>query len=314
MSNEVNQSTTEIHQKPRRNNTWIFLAVIALLLGVNIYLFLSRNKAEEQRDVAYSQADSASTQVESVQQEYDAALARLDMLTSKNAQLDSMVNGKDSEIARLRSQIQGILTNSRSTAADLSRARMLIGQLNRTVKSYEEQIAELEGENTRLTEYNTVLSKERDSTVADNIALQQKVRLGAVLHASNIRMAPIDLRKGGRKEKQTDKAKNVDIFRVSFDIDENRIAEDGVKEIFVRIIAPGGTLLSNAAYGSAVPSTNDGQTLICTIAKQISLKQGEPVQNITLDWNQDNSYARGDYTIEIYNEGYKIGSSRISLK
>ncbi len=50
------------------------------------------------------------------------------------------------------------------------------------------------------------------------------------------------------------------------------------------------------------------------MAKQVHLKQGEPVKNITLDWNQDNTYARGNYTIEIYNEGYKIGSGNINLR
>lgn len=299
---------------PKRNNTWIFIAVIAILLAGNIYLFMSRNTAVEERDQAYIERDTTQIVMESVQGEYDAALARLDNLTSKNAQLDSMVNGKDSEIERLRKQITGILGNSRSTAKDLSRARLLISQLNTTVKGYEEQIAELRGENSRLTEFNEVVTKERDSTVANNIALQQKVKLGAVLHVSNIRMAPIDLRRGGTRERQTSKAKNVDIFRITFDIDENRIADDGVKDLYIRITSPSGTLLSNAAYGSGNTSTFNGETLNYTVAKQIYLKKDEPVKNVTVDWNQDNNYAKGNYNIEIYNEGRKVGGGSISLK
>src|SRR5690606_5938351 len=130
----------------------------------------------------------------------------------------------------------------------------------------------------RLNKYNEVLVKERDSTVSTNIALSQKVRLGSVLHASNIRMVPIDLRRGGKKEKQTTKANQVDVFRVSFDIDENRIAEAGIKDLYIRILSPQGNLLSNAAYGSGVSQTFDGQTLNYTMAKQVSLNQGEPVK------------------------------------
>ncbi|HRO42011.1 MAG TPA: hypothetical protein PL009_04220, partial [Flavipsychrobacter sp.] len=116
------------------------------------------------------------------------------------------------------------------------------------------------------------------------------------------------------KEKETSKANRVDVFRVTFDIDENRIAEDGVKDLFVRIIAPSGNLLVNAAQGSGSTDTYDGQNLNYTTVKQISLKQGEPVSNISVDWHQDNSYERGAYQIEIYNEGYKIGNSSINLR
>jgi outer membrane murein-binding lipoprotein Lpp len=320
MSQELNETTHQNtpgdnnNQPKRRNNTLIYAAIIAALLGVNIYLFMSKNKVSTQRDEAYSQLDTVSTDRDNMRMEYDAALARLDMMVGKNAELDSLVSGKDSEIGRLKSQIQSILSNSRANASDLSRARTLITQLNRKVKSYEERIAELEGENTRLSEYSQTITKERDSTVTTNIALAQKVRLGAVLHASNIRMIPLDLRRSGKVEKETGKAKKVDVLRVSFDIDENRIAENGIKDLYLRIMGPNGSLLSNAAYGSGVTSTFDGQTLNYTMAKQVSLTQGQPVSNISLDWRQESDYARGDYQIEIYNEGYKIGGGKVHLK
>jgi uncharacterized protein YoxC len=316
MSQEDNYSSTEVNtsgQPPKRNNTVIFIIIIAVLLGVNIYLFSSRNKVSQQRDEAYTQLDTVTTDRDNVKSEYDAALARLDLLVGKNAQLDSMVTNKESEINRLRSQIQGILSNSRSTAADYARARTLVSQLNGKVKTYEERIAELEQDNTRLNKYNQTLSEERDSTVTKNIALSQKVRLASVLHASNIRMVPIDLKRNGKKEKETSRASRVDIFRITFDIDENRIAEDGVKDLYIRIIGPSGNLLSNAAYGSGVTNTYDGQTLNYTMAKQVSLQQGVPVKDIVVDWHQDSDYDRGTYKIEIYNNGYKVGGGSIDL-
>jgi hypothetical protein len=314
--NQTNQQNTErvsTSQSTKPNNTWIFIAVIVLLLGVIIWLFLSKNKATDQRDQAYSQLDTVSTDRDNMKTEYDAALARLDLLVTKNAQLDSMVNGKDSEISRLKTQIQNILSNSRANASDLSKARVLIARLNGKVKTYEERIAELEGANTRLTNYSKVIEQERDSTVTTNIALAQKVRLGAVLHVSNIRMTPIDLRRNGRKEKETGRAKRVDVFRIVFDIDENRIAEDGVKDLYLRIVGPNGKLLTNSAYGSGETDTYNGDPLTYTLAKQVSLKQGEPVRNVMVDWHQDNTYDRGTYNIEIYNEGYKIGAGSINL-
>jgi hypothetical protein len=40
--------------------------------------------------------------------------------------------------------------------------------------------------------------------------LEEKVKLGSVLHASNIRMVPIDLRRRGTKERETERARRVD--------------------------------------------------------------------------------------------------------
>jgi predicted nuclease with TOPRIM domain len=319
MSQETNysnqqQQTNATPPPPKKNNTWIFLAIIALLLGLVIYLFINQNRVSTERDQAFIERDSVTLDRDNIRSEYDAALARLDQLTTQNATMDSMINSKDGEIARLKKQIQGIITNGNATKADLKKARNLIATLNAKVKSYEERIAELEGENSKLTDENKSLSQERDSAVTENIGLQQKVRLGKVLHASNIRLEPIDLRRNGKKEINTSKAKRTDIFRVMFDIDENRIAEDGVQELYLRIIAPDGKLLSNAAYGSGVAATFDGQTLNYTMMKQINLKQNQKVNDVIADWNQESGYAKGNYTVEIYNDGYKIGNGTIKLK
>lgn len=311
-----NQNTPQQNTPPpnKKNNTWIFIGVIALLLGVNIYLFMSNRSKSDKLDTALVERDSVALDRDNIRTEYDAALARLDQLVTKNAQLDSMVANKNSEVAHLKKQIQSILSNSKATSSDLAKAKGLIDLLNRKVKGYEERIAELEGENSRLIDFNDVLVKERDSTVTDNIALQQKVRLGAVLHASNIRMTPIDLRRNGNKEKETGRANRVDVFRITFDIDENRVTDDGVKELFLRIEDPNGKLLSNQAYGSGSTTTSDGQQLNYTLVKQVSLKQGEPVKNVVVDWQQQDDYERGDYKIELYNGGYKIGSGSIHLR
>lgn len=300
-------------QPPKRNNTWIYIVIILLLLGTNIYLFSSRSKVTEQKETAEMQFANSDSSRRAVEGEYNAALARLDELVSKNAQMDSLLTDRNSEVSKLKAQIDAIVKNKNATAADLGKAKRLIASLNGKVKTYEERIAELESENTDLSNKNQVISKERDSAVTQNIGLQQKVRLGAVLHVSNIRMTPIELRRGGKKQKETERANRVDLIRIMFDIDENRVAESGRKELFLKITGPDGNILSNAAYGSGVTSTYDGQTLNYTLLKQIDLQTGQPVKDVTIDWNQDSDYKKGAYNIEIYNEGYKVGSGSVTL-
>lgn len=294
-------------RRPQRNNTWIYLGVIAVLLGACIYLFFSRKTTIQQVQAVSGQRDSAVAAHESLNTEYQAAIARLDQLNTANSQLSNEIKDKDGELQRLRSQLQGIMSKQHRTEADNAKARALIARLNEKVASYEERIAALEGQNKELTAANTTLTEQ-------NTGLQRQVKLGAVLHASNIRMEAINLKHGGKKEVGTTKAKRADLIRISFDIDENRITESGTKDIFLRITGPDGRLLSNAVYGSGVTTLDDGQQLSYTLVKQVNLEQNTPVKDVQVDWNQDSDYQSGTYTIDLYNEGFRIGGGSVTLR
>jgi hypothetical protein len=304
MNQDMNQAS-----QPRKN-TLIYWIVISVLLATCIYMFLGKRKATEQNEQTTAQLIVSDSSRKSVENDYNAALARLDQLTTKNVQMDSMVNVKDGEIAKLKAQIGKIMHDKNASAAQLAQAKELINKLNSTVKGYEERIAQLEQDNSKLTNANATITKERDSTVTQNIALKQ---LGSVLHASNIRMVPIHQKKSG-KETTTVKARKVDLMKITFDIDENRIADNGTKDIYIRILGPDGNIISNAASGSGVTSLFDGKSLNYTVMKQIPLEKGKPVNDISMNWHQDGDYLPGNYTIEIYNQGYLIGKGSVSLK
>ena len=297
-------------QPQKRKDAMIYGVIIAILIVIIVYLMINRHNMTQQNQQTSSQLVVADSSRSAIENDYNAALARLDQLTSKNAQMDSMITDKNGEVAKLKSQIRGILSDSRASASQLRKAKELIEELNTKTKSYEERIAELEGQNNQLTSQNQSLSKERDSTANKNAELKQ---LGSVLHASNIRLEPIHLKRGGKKEKETSKARKVDVLRIMFDIDENRIAENGTKELDVRIVDPNGSLLSNAAYGSGTTTASDGSSMNYTIMKQVALETNKPVKDVTVDWHQDSDYKKGQYQIEIYNGGYKIGSGSVKL-
>lgn len=296
---------------PRKNYTWVYVAIIALLLGTNIYLFVNRNTAVNQRQLAESSRDSIAVSRDVLQDEYDAAIARLDDLVSRNTALTGQLTSQNQEIARLKQQIDKILKNKNASDAQLTEARNLIAKLNSSVRSYEDEIAALQDENKALSTRNERLIQVRDSVVTERENLR---KLGSVLHASNIRMIPIDLRRGGNKEKETSKAKRVDLMRIYFDIDENRITESGEKQIFLRITGPDGLLLSNAAYGSGITTTEQGEKIGYTLAKSVYIEKGANQQDVTVDWQQDSNYAKGTYLIELYNEGFRIGSGSVTLR
>lgn len=298
---------TESTVRKKRNNTWIYAVIIVLLLGTNVYLFLQKNNVTKEKTIVTQELKQVSSSKETLQNEYNASLARLDDLTGKNAQLDNQLKAKNSELARTKARIQEILAKSNATEKEINEARGLIRKLNSRITDYEKQIVVLKQQNTQLV-------IERDSVVTNNTALQEKVNLAKVLHASNIRMTAIDLRKGGRKEKETTKAKRVDLLRITFDIDENKIAESGVKELKICIFNPNGELLSNAALGSGSFKTAQGQSRFFSVSKNVSLQVDQPVKDINVDWQQSAEYEKGAYAVEVYHEGYLIGKGSVSLR
>lgn len=314
MNQETNQGSHTQHnggKPPRKNFTWLLLVIIGILLGFNIYLFTRNNKVADENTFLINENTDLTAAKDTLQGQYDAALARLDELVGKNAEMDSMINERDGEIGKLKKEIRTLLSKRNATVSDLKKAQSLIASLNKKVKNYQDRITELEAENSQLSEANTNLTSQRDSVGREAAELK---KLGSVLHVSNIKMEPINLKRGGTKEVETSKAKRVDILRIVFDIDENRVAEDGMRDIYVVIKGPDGQLLSNAAYGSGVTTDADGASLNYTLVKQVSLTKNQPVTNVTVDWKQESDYKKGTYSITFYNEGYKIGSGSTTMR
>lgn len=299
-------------EKPRSRNGLIYGILIAALAGTWIYMLYDKNKTSDTIAQQGAQIDSISSSRDALQQEYNAANARLDDLISQNSRMDSLVKTKDKELADMKSRIATILSNKNATAAQLAEARKLIEQLKGNIESYTQTIERLEGEKLVLTGERDDARRQRDSVSTVKDSLNKKVNLGSVLHASNIKLQPIQVKKNG-KEVETSKAKRADMMRVSFDLDENRISPTGDKELYVAISAPDGSPLAVEALGSGRFTLEDGTEKLYTAKKTVSYTQGQK-QTVTMDWKQNSDFKPGDYSVEIYHDGFKIGSGKVTLK
>ncbi len=303
--------------KPGRKkyNTWIYLGIIGLLLITNGILFFQKNSREKEIITVTEVKEQAVMDRDNIQQEYNAALARLDELTSENSNLRNRINERDTDLAKTKSRIQEILNKKNATDKELQEAKTLISSLNTKIGDYEKEIAVLRQENTGLASARDSLSTVNRNLEQSNTNLAQQVDLGKILHASNIRITGLALSRSGRKEKEVSKAKRVDVLRITFDIDENRLTDDGVKDLQIRIINPMGSLLSNAALGSgSFVNAGDKQPVLYSLSKKVNLRNNQPVKNIVADWQQSAEYEKGGYTVEIYNQGYLIGKGVATLR
>ena len=315
-SNEAERNTVVKNNTGR--NVLTAILVIALL-GTWGYIIYDKNKTRQEKDELTTQIVNSDSSKNELQRELDDAALRLDMLKTSNVKADSLLKTKDKDIQGLKSRVQAILNDKNATSAQLAEARRLIAQLKGNIDTYTAEIESLKLQNTQLTEEKRVVTQERDSVKRNydsaNQVIQQKenvIDVGSTLHASNFKIEGIKEKSSG-KEKVTTTAKRVDKLRISFDIDENRITQSGPKDIYVSITAPDGTPVVVDALGSGTFVTRDGVNRPFTKKIQINYVQGQK-QPVTVEWTQNSDFQTGNYKIEIYNNGFKIGEGVRSFK
>lgn len=299
--------------------------LLVALLGTWGYIIYDKNKNKETFQQQQAQLDNSTAMREQLQRDLDNATLRFDELKTDNAKKDSSMIAKDREIAEKKSRIQALLSKVNATQSELAEARTLIRSLNDDIDGYKAQIEQLKGENLALTQEKEVITQDRDRVrrefdsaqvnyAASQAALKKEKEeienVASTLNASNFSIRGIDERRNG-KEREKSKAKKVDKLRVAFDLDENRMSPSGNKDIYVCITGPDGNPIAVEALGSGKFNTRDGQEKLYTQRLDVIYTQGQR-QTVNIDWKQEN-FQKGNYTIEVYHNGFKIGQGTKSF-
>jgi hypothetical protein len=319
MTNTNYPSATPQSEPQRNNNTKnIVIGLLAVgLLGTWGYLLWNKNKTGEEKQQLQTQGIAYMSQRDSVQFLYNESLSKLDSITGANNNLQGQLTDRQSEISKLKGEINRILKNKNATQAELNRAKELINELNGKIANLEAEVTRLTGENQQLTAANTQLTAEKQ-TLETNLAttqtekktLEETVDVGSTFSASNIQITPVNEKKSG-KEKATTSAKRVDKLVVSFDV-ENRIAKSGPADMYIMVTAPDGKVISDAATGGGTLTTRQEGDKAYTSKIGIQYEQGTR-KNVQIPLRQ-NDFQAGDYKIQIYQNGFKIGEGVRTLK
>jgi chaperonin cofactor prefoldin len=316
-------------QKPvkKDDRKLIYGILITALLGTWGYIIWDKSKSKESMTQLQSQVSTVDSSRDAIQQEYNDALARLDSATGNNTELQGALAERKAEIDQLKQEINAITRNKNATAAELSRARQLVRTLNGKIDDMYAEIERLKSENQELTASNSQLTTEKTQLTTEKTQLQEnlsatetvkkelevKVDVASTLHASGLAITPIDMRRSG-KEKSTTTAKRVDVLRISFQLDENRVAPSGSKELYISITDPKGAPVTTPELGSGTFDTRESGSKFFTTKLNVPYEQGRRAP-VSFDWKLPNgNYQTGNYKIEVYHNGFLIGEGVRSLK
>jgi peptidoglycan hydrolase CwlO-like protein len=320
MSTSTNYpSATPQSQPPKKDYKNLVIGLLAAgFLGTWGYLLWNNNKQEQIQTQQQTQISKVTDEKGQLQKNFDDALVRLDSLTGSNNKMASTINERDGQVSKLKGQIRGLLSKQHLTEAEKKKAEDLIKDLNDKVSGLEQQVAQLTQDNQQLTADKTQLTQDKEkltndlsTTTAANQDLTKKVDIASTLNASNITVSPMHERKDG-KDKETTTARKVNKLVIAFDV-ANRIAQTGNTDVYVCITGPDGKPISVPALGSGTFTTRDEGDKIFTAKVPVDFEAGKS-KSVQFAWKQNSEFAKGDYKIEIYHNGFKIGEGTRELK
>lgn len=297
----------EQNSKSKRLALIVVIILLILLNGVFIYVWNTNRVLKEESQKLLLQKEV----------EYQKAVGELNLFKGKNAQLDSLVEAANAELAAKSIQLDSLLQVNKLSAQQIERFKRENGKLNYYKKLYLEKIDSLIKANETLQVENKSLKAEikseqrRNEQLMDqNVNLTNKVALGAVLKVSNFSVEGIRMRSGG-KEASTTKARSVEKIKACFTLGENKVANRGNKNVYLRVITPEGSSLWIEDAGSGKFMAQGQETLYTAMATIDYQQEDLP---LCIYWTKGTPFAEGTYKAEVYADGMLIGETTFTLR
>ena len=293
-----------------RKNLLITIAAATLIVLVALVAWLGYRA---------SKAEETSRQMEELQQ-----LAEMDKLEMQNEyeefarqyeELQTQINN-DSLIAQLEKEqkrieeLQEELRRTKSNdAAEIMRLKQELATLREILRQYIMQIDSLNHLNQQLNQENQSLRTQNaqaqvhiTNLTTEKETLTDKVAIASQLDATGV--SAIGKNKRGKAAK---KIKDVKKFQISFNISRNVTAQTGMKSIYVRIMTPTNEVLTQGGTFNY-----ENRILEYSIRKDIEYTGEE--QAITVYWDVNQTLMGGQYRVDIFADGNRIGGTSSSFE
>lgn len=235
-------------------------------------------------------------------QQYEIAAQKL-----ANDSIFAKYTAAKERVAALTAELKSEKVKSKARIKELqgeiSTLRSLLRHYVSQIDSLSRENAGLKAENQEIKNENQQLSSTLRQESARAEGLQQRMTLAEKLNVTGVHLTA--LKKNGKVEKNVTKAKQL---KVTFTIPQNNSTPSGTKTIFLRLVNPEGQLL-----GAGPRFPFEGAQLASTARKTVEYA-GDEISGVTIYWDVNTALTPGEYTVELFTDGYRLASRRFSLK
>lgn len=288
----------------------VFGGFLLVSIGYIVFFTNKSNTIIKEKEIQYVEVVASKSDLE---KEHQTTLSKLSEAESKIDNLSNLNISTNKEMGSLKKRIKSILYKTKITKQELAKAEVLIVELNSKIEEHLKENVVLKENNLKLTNDNTILQTEKTelttalaTTKTEKEAAEDKVNLGSTLSISNFSILGLNA-----KGKKTEVAENVDKFKLSFQINENRISNSGIKTVYFVVLNPTGKEIEIPGQ-SGVILTKDGDKVYST-KSNLDYTTGS-VKLVSFDVDVDKISGDGVYQIFVYENGLKIGDKKVVLK
>lgn len=310
--------------KIKIDEKWQLPAIIGGVVLVAVlaaWLVFSAVRANKRADAAQAQMealqlDIQQQQLESEYQDLNDEFKEFENSRKyiKNDSVKRELNNKYEaarlQVEKLQQELAKQKSKNSANSAEIAKLRGEISTLRSLLKHYVEEIDRLNKENSQLRDENKQIREQNDrlnnqvsETSRQNAALAERMTLAERLNVTGLSLEALNRK--GKKEKKVEKATQL---MARFTIPQNNSTPVGEKVIYMRLISPSGQLLGGAGTFSF-----EGGKVKCTAKKSIEYG-GEEIGGITIYYDVDTPLMAGDYTVELFADGFRLTSKHFSLQ
>ncbi|MBL7856408.1 MAG: chromosome segregation protein SMC [Cyclobacteriaceae bacterium] len=306
-----NKETSPVTPEPKKNNRSniiiALLCIIIIIQGVKWYLD-SQEIKEKDTKIASTEQELATTmqRMKEIQEELDDKIAEVTKLGGNVADLEKAKAEIEEEFKR----------SKRANGKVIKDLKDKVEGYELLLKNKDDEIEKLKHVNKELLTENKTL-KTQKNVLGDSInrlsqkkeELATKVAIASQLKVENIRI--VSLNDKGKERESPFKSRQLEKIKVEFNIAENNVAPIEGKKIMIRVIDQNGQVLFDVARGSGTFMV-EGREEFYTASQEILFDNTR--QKLSFIYEKGSDYAGGTYTLEVYTDGYKMGSGQFVVK
>jgi len=282
----------------------ILVIILSVVLIAVVVMFI---KQRNEHNIIVNQLNN---EKDSIKVELTNMLVNYDSLKTNNEKLNQNLLTTQSEIKDLLVQIEQVKQASyaevKSYSNKVNTLRGIMKDLYNQIDSLNERNKILYAENQQVKQQISTERSKNEELVKEKEELTQTVKRAQILEAIDLKVIGLT-----PKDKESDRASKSQKLMTSFTLSKNLTAVRGPKNLYIRIMKPDQLLLVNNEN-----ETFDFEDLKIPFSakREINYEGAEIQVNIYWDNSGHEPLIPGTYTIDVFADGYNIGTTTLLLK
>ncbi|MBX7126586.1 MAG: chromosome segregation protein SMC [Cyclobacteriaceae bacterium] len=296
--------------KPAGNKSNLIIAILSLIVvAQSVKIIMDYNdKVEVREQLTHTEDELASTmqRLTDIKTELDDKIAQIQKLGGDVAELQKAKADVEAQLKRngVRSAKQ-----IKELKDKVSGYETLLKQKDEEIEHLEALNKELYSENRQLKTQKNVLNDSINRLAKNKSELASKVAIASQLKAENISVKAVNGR--GKEKEPPFRSKQLEKLKVDFSLADNKVAPIEGKKILIRVVDENGQVIFDTTRGSGSFMLN-GKEEWYTAAQEILFDNTR--QKLSIIYEKGSPYPSGGYRLEIYTDGYLMGSSTFVVK